>query len=273
MDLNKEPILWDKWKCRCSAIGILMTEPKLVEDKKAGNLSATAKTYLKKCYVEAKYHRYEDFTSKYTDKGTLSQPDCLELLSFLDDKAYKENTDQLENDFLTGKPDFYEGPTVRTAKYLIENKSAWSLHTFMGYMGEKLDKSWEGQLQGYYDLTGCDAGEVSICLVNTPESIILEEKRRLLWKMGDTAATDLNPEYLEACRVLEFQMKFDDIPHIERRIKFEIKRDRDFIERVYGMVEKARKYLQEIESMHLNGRKPPAPAIDPSSIPLLKIKK
>lgn len=232
-----------------------MTEPKSAEDKKAGNLSATAKTYLKKCFVEAKYGRYEDFTSKYTDKGVLSQPDCLQLLSFLDEKLYKENDEQLENAFLTGKPDFFDGETIQTATYLIENKSAWSLFTFTAHLNEKLDKDWNGQLQGYFDLTAAKEGEVSICLVNTPESIILEEKKRLLWKMGDIAATDLNPEYLEACRVLEFQMKFDDIPHEERRIRYMVGRDDDYIERVHRMVEKARIYLSELEdaTRKLNG--------------------
>jgi hypothetical protein len=270
-DQQISPPDWNKWRCRCSAIGIIITEPKSAEDKKAGNLSATAKTYLKKCYVEAKYGRVEDFSSRYTDKGTLSQPDCLQLLSFLDEKPYKENKDQLGNEFLTGEPDFFDGPTIKEATYLIENKSAWSLHTFMANLGEKLDKSWEGQLQGYYDLVPTATGaEVSICLVNCPESIILEEKKRLLWKM-DVVSED-SPEYKEACRVLEFQMKFDDIPHEQRRIKFPVTRDAEFIAAVYDRVKKCRRYLVEIESMHLNGRKPPAPAIDITQIPLIKIK-
>lgn len=241
---------WQKWKCRSSSIGILMTEPKSVEDKKAGNLSQTAKTYLKKCYVEMKYARHEDFTSKYTDKGTMTQPDCLQMLSFLDDKHYKSNEEQLENEFITGKPDFFEGETVQTAKYIIENKSAWSLHTFIAYVGDKLDRDWSAQIQGYLALTRAPAGEVSICLVNAPESIILEEKKRLLWKMGDIAATDLNPEYLEACRLLERGMIFDDIDYAQRRIKYSITRDEQFIQSVYERVKVAREWLFNFDTMY-----------------------
>jgi len=247
-----------------------MTEPKLVEGKKAGNLSATAKTYLKKIYAEIKYSRYEEFTSKYTDKGIMTQKDCLNLVSFLDDKPYKENGERLSNEFITGIPDFYEGETIQTAKYLIENKSAWSLHTFLAWLGEKVDKDWSGQTQGYFSLTGAKSGEVSVCLVDAPEEIILEEKRKLLWKMADKAATEYNPEYMEACRELVHAMTFTDIPMEERRIKFPLTRDDVFIEMVYDKVKKSRIYLADLESMHLNGKKPPAPLIKAEDIILTK---
>ena len=41
-----------------------MGEPKLSEDKKAGNLSATAKTYLKQLRREEMYERPSFFESK-----------------------------------------------------------------------------------------------------------------------------------------------------------------------------------------------------------------
>jgi hypothetical protein len=263
---------WSKWLCRCSAIGTLMTEPKLVDDKKAGNLSATAKTYLKEVYAELKYGRREEFTSKYTDKGNATQKDCLTLLCRLDKKLYKENNERLSNAFITGIPDFYDGETIRNAQYLIENKSAWSIHTFLAWIGEEVDKGWAGQTQGYLALTNCKEGEVSVCLVDATPEMILEEKRKLLWKMADKAATDLNPEYLEACRELEHAMTFKDIPIEECRIRYPITRDDEFIESVYDKVKKGRLYLAEIESLHMNGRKPSAPAIDIKNIPLIKIK-
>lgn len=263
---------WSQWKCRCSAIGLITTEPKLVEDKKAGNLSTTAKTYLKKVYAEVKYGRYEDFTSKYTSKGTLSQKDCLTLLCRLDKKLYKENEERISNEFITGMPDFYEGENIKSATYLVENKSAWSLHTFLAWIGEKLDKGWAGQTQGYFALTGAKEGEVSICLVDAPDEIITEEKRKLLWKMADKAATEYNPEYIEACRELVHAMTFPDIPMEERRIKYPLARDDEFIETVYDRVKKGRLYLAELESLHLNGRKNIMPPIDISSIRLIKIK-
>ena len=241
---------WSKWKARCHALGILTTEPKLVKDKEAGNLSEGAKTYLKKVYAETKYNRKQEFTSKYTEKGTETQKDCLTLLCRLDKRLYQENEERLSNDYITGILDFYDGQDVRNAWYVIENKSAWSLHTFLGYLGEKLDRAWWSQGQGYLDLSGSKEGEVSICLVDAPESLILEEKRKLLWKMADEAATEYNPEYLEACEELVRSMTFPDIPMEHRRIKHPIKRDDAFIEKVYKTVERSRLYLAEIEAMH-----------------------
>ena len=242
---------WSKWKARCHALGILTTEPKLVKDKEAGNLSEGAKTYLKKVYAETKYNRKKDFTSKYTEKGTETQKDCLTLICRLDKTLYKENEERLSNNYITGILDFYDGDTVETAKYVIENKSAWDIHTFLGYLGEKLDRAWWSQGQGYLDLSGAKEGEISICLVDATDSMILEEKRKLLWKMADKAATEYNPEYLEACVELERSMTFPDIPMEHRRIKHPIQRDDTFIEKVYRTVEKCRIYLAELERLHI----------------------
>lgn len=247
---------WSKVKIRCSAIGLIMTEPKSAEDKKAGNLSATAKTYLKKVYAEVKYGRKEDFTSKYTDKGNLAEEDCITLLSRLDKKLYKKNDQRLQNEFLTGELDIYEGEHILKAEYVIDNKASWSLFTFLAVLGEKLDPKYDGQVQGYMALTGAPKGEVSYCLVNTPEEIILEEKKKLLFKMNAAgkAGTEYSPAYVEACLVLEKNMLFNDIAMEDRRIKFEITRDDAYITRVYEMVKKCRLYLAEIEELHLNGR-------------------
>lgn len=263
---------WSKWKCHCSSIGKLMTEPRS-GDKNA--LSQTAKSYLKEVYGEFKYGRREDFSSKYTEKGNLSEEECITMLSRLDKKLYKKNEERLENDFFTGITDIFEGESIRKAEYIIDNKSSWSLRTFLAVLGDKLDYGYQGQMQGYFDLTGASQGEVSYCLVDCPENILMEEKMRLLNRMVSRleAATEFSPAYVEAAAELERLHKFGDIPIEERRIKFEVGRDQEFINAVHEKVKKARVWLAEFEILHMNGRKPELTPIKDEEIILTKIKK
>lgn len=51
---------------------------------------------------------------------------------------------------------------------------------------------------------------------------------------------------------IETNLSFDDIPESERRIKFPVTRDEAAIAKIYEKVELSRKYLSDIEQMHLN---------------------
>lgn len=266
--------LWDNWKCHCSSIGILMTEPQLKRDREAGELAQTAKSYLKEVYGEFKYKRRHDFSSRYTDKGNLVENDCITMMSRLDKELYSKNEEQVENEFLIGIPDIYKGPVIRQATKVIDNKASWELRNFLAVIDKPLDRNYWSQVQGYLALTGATEGEVSYCLADCPEILLLEEKRYLLMKMVNSgqAGTEYSPAYMDAAADLERLHKFPDIPIEERRVKFEIERDDTFIKSVYENVKKARKYLAYFEKIHLNGRKPPAPSVDLSTIVLTKIK-
>src|ERR1700744_1271944 len=189
---------WNKWKCHCSSIGILMTEPRSAEEKKKGGLSQTAKSYLKEVYAEFKYGRREDFSSRYTEKGNLTEEACITLLSRLDKQLYVKNEEQLENDYLVGTPDIWLGENILKALYIIDNKSSWSMRTFMSVIDSPVDKNYWSQVQGYMDLTSAPEGEVSYCLEDCPEHLLNEEKRKLLYKMIDRleAMTEISPSYI-----------------------------------------------------------------------------
>jgi hypothetical protein len=263
---------WNTWKCHCSSLGKLMTEPKAGEK---GALSQTAKSYLKEVYGEFKYNRREDFSSRYTEKGNLVEEECITMLSRLDKELYKKNTERVENEFLTGIPDIFKGEQIRAAEYIIDNKAPWSLRTFLTVIDTKLDRDYWSQIQGYFDLTGASKGEVSYCLADCPENILMEEKMKLLNRMVSRleAVTEFSPAYMEAAAELEYMHRFEDIPLEERRVKFEVERDQSFIDAVHEKVKVARRYLADFEKIHLNGKKSPAPALDVSSIKLTKIKK
>jgi hypothetical protein len=217
-------------------------------------INQQAKSYLKRLYGELKYGKTSQGKgkdNKYVNKGNLVEKDSLALISFLDGEGYEKNEVRLKNEFLTGVPDSYRGENVYNAYYIPDVKSSWDWETFAEVIGNPLNPLYWWQMQGYFDLTGSEEGEVSFCLVNTPDSIIEEEKYRLARRMD--AITTESPEYKLAEAMLINNMTFDNIPPIERRIKFEVKRDDAAIEKIHNTVPKCRDYLFELQEMHLTG--------------------
>lgn len=229
-------------------------------------LSKTAKSYLKKYYAYLKYGKWSamlDKGNKYTNKGKMAEPDSIELVSFLDDRPYSKNTVRLVNEYLTGEPDIIVGDDPYNAEYIIDVKTSYDIETFIENLGKDLNPMYWWQIMAYFALTGANIGEVSYCLVNTPEILMNQEKVWLLNRMD--AATNLNPEYMEAERILVNNLTFTDIPHADRRIKFIVERDDEAIEKMYKRIDKAREYLAEVERLHSIGS---FKAISPKTIEL-----
>lgn len=212
-------------------------------------LSKTAKSYLKKYYFYLKYGKWSaslDKGNKYTNKGKLGEPASIALISFLDDRPYYKNPERFDDEFLTGEPDVIDFRPEGV--YVIDVKTSWDIETFGDVLDKDLTALYWWQIQGYMALTGAKSGEVSYCLVDTPE-IILNQEKQWLFKRID-AATELNPEYMEAERTLINNMTFSDIPAEDRRIKFTVERDDEAIERIYKRVAKCREYLAQVQNLH-----------------------
>jgi hypothetical protein len=273
---------------RCSAIGKIMTEPKgcitekqlvklqelQVKETQKGltpkqleelaqlilkrqesedePLSDTAQEYLMELYSIVKYQRrFRDKLEfvKQVQKGTQAEEDSLDLISLLDYRHYKKNDERLENDFLTGEPDYFDGESIRNAVWIEDVKSSWDLESFLPNLRKSLDPIYYWQIQGYFDLTGAKEGAVSFCLVDTPESLINEEKYRLFKRLD--VATEENPVYLKMVAELEHRMRFGDIPKEERRIRFFVQRNDADIEKIHRRVERCRKWLAEFHNTHM----------------------
>lgn len=226
-------------KIRCSALGLVMTDPRSKSEK----LSETCKNYLAELFVQEKYRREKDIENKYMTKGLLVEEDSLTIYSRYKKKFFLKNEKQFENEWITGHPDIivpFENPGPPEVRDI---KSSWDIFTFFETHYAKLNKKYYWQLMGYMDLTSSSVGRLAYCLIDTPEQIINDEKRKLLWKMGVT--TELDDNYLEACRKLDQLMTYGDIPITERVNEIVIERDKEAIEAIHDRVELCREYWEE----------------------------
>ena len=211
-------------------------------------------SYLVGLYADLKYGKKTVSTKeryvKYTVKGNLVEKDAIDLLSFIDDKIYEKNGKRITNDYLSGTLDIFEGESITNANHVIDIKSSWDLESLIRSKMRPINKLYWAQMQGYLALTGAKTGELCYLLVNTPEVLIMDEKRRLMYSMN--VATDEDPEYLKKAAKLEFSMTFDDLPVNRRIARFPVERDDDFIEKAYKRVELCRKWLVELDYLQEN---------------------
>lgn len=216
---------------RCSSLGHIMTSSKTKEP-----LSETCKTHLVDKMISVKYGRNTDIQNRYTIKGNMVEEDSLTLYSRHKKKFFKKNTETLSNDFIVGTPD------IITDK-IIDIKSSWDIYTFFRNKFGKINKMYYWQLQGYMALTGLEKATLAYCLIDTPDILINDEKRKLSYKMG---IIDSSPDYELACLELEKAMTFSDIPMDDRIIEINIERNEEDINSLYEKVKLCREYLKNI---------------------------
>ena len=235
---------WNETLIRASSVGYLMTEPVTKADKEAGVLSKTAQKHLIEVYIAEKYGRKRDIQTKQMKKGVEAEQDSIDLLSMYLKLPFSKNEERFKNDFITGLPDIINGDTI------IDIKSSYDLWTFLGNIPDKLDNLYYWQMQSYMWLTGTIKATIAYCLVNTPESIIQQEKYYMLKKMD--VISEESPEFIKEAMKIEFNMTFDDISINERILTFNVSKSEDDILRIENKVLKARTFLQELEQTHLN---------------------
>lgn len=247
--MNK-PIDWNKVKFRASSWGNLLSEPQSKADKDAGRLGVTCQKELIKIYNLLKYGRKKDLTTNAMDKGRQLQTEGIQLFSELEGEEYTENDQQIESDFFSGKLDMFLGLDVYNAKKVWDLKNSYELDTFTPKLIESPDKGYEAQLNVYYSLTGATGGGLVYTLLDAPENVLMDEKRKLLYNMN--VATEESPEYLLAAAELERLLTFKDIDVRERVIKIPVPRNDELIEKMKSKVPIFREWLFQFEKLHMS---------------------
>ena len=224
---------------RCSSLGHIMTEPR----GKGEGLSETTKNHLVDKFVSVKYGRNTDIFTKYTTKGLKVEDDSITLYSRLTKEFYTKNEETISNEWISGTPDLYKGEEITKATHIIDIKSSWDIFTFFRTKNKELNKMYYWQLQGYMWLTGAETATLAYCLVNTPDTMIQDEKRRIAWKMG--LIDDVDQDYIQACEEIDKLSIYDDIQLIERVNSIAVYRNDDDIEKLKTRIELCRTWMEQ----------------------------
>lgn len=228
-------------KIRASSLGKIMTDAKSIDDglvdgeiaeikkKKVRTdeekavlqvlldktLSAGAKTFLEDMAKEYIYGFHEVVTSKYMEKGTLVEDECIELYNTVFFTDLKKNKERKENQWITGECDLHI-----PLRKIVDIKASWSLSTFPATSAAGIDSGYEWQGRAYMWLWDVDEFENAFCMVNTPDELIGYEDPELHY-----------------------------VDHINPALRVTItpyKRDKALEEKIKVKVEAANKYLDEL---------------------------
>lgn len=234
---------FDDYLFHPSSTGLILTDSRTKDP-----LGETCKGHLLECWIEKKYDRKKDITNKYLEKGIQQEEESITLYSRVTSRFHKKNTDQISNDYFVGTPDLYEGKSIKEATQVIDIKTSWDIFTFYNVLHKPFNKMYFWQLQAYMDLTGAKTAKLVYCLVNTPDNLINDAKRKLQWTMGiiDPSAQSLNSEYHKQALQIEKNMIFDDIPMEDRYIEFNIDRDDEAIDQAHKRIKECRNFLNAL---------------------------
>ena len=237
---------WDSVTFRASSWGSLLAESKT----KGEVVGKTCAAELIKIYNQVKYGRKKEIVTKAMTKGILVEPEAIALYSLLEGRMYYKNEVRLENEYFSGHPDVADHEDIMQAMSVDDIKCSYELDSFMPKLLEEADRGYVSQLNAYYSLTGAQGGHIVYCLVDCPESVLMDEKRKLLYAMD--VISEESPEYKEAERELVRNLTFGDIHYTERIIKKYVPRDDELIEKMKSKVPIFREWLYQFERKHLS---------------------
>jgi len=146
---------------RASALGEVMAPA-----KKAGELSAGAKTFVMKEFRRNLFGFREQVSTKEMEKGLFCEQAAIDLYNTVFFTDCTKNTKRITNDHITGECDIFTGDTV------IDLKCSWSMTSFPVFHRDAQDSGYEWQLRAYMMLLDCPKAVLAYCMVSTPEHLI-----------------------------------------------------------------------------------------------------
>lgn len=170
-------------------------------------------------YNSAIYQRFDEIESKFLEKGNVREEDSITLYCLNKKRMFRKNAERRKNDFVTGEWDLHiERDSIITET--TDLKTCWSKNTFDKARVKKLKPEYKWQGVTYMWLTGAVRHSVASCLVNATENAVMDEKRRLAWKMG-LIDPDSSETYKEKCKQIEINLIYDleafmkEYPHFD----------------------------------------------------------
>ena len=145
-----------------------------------------------------------------TQKGKKVEADSILMLSIFEGNIYSKNDIKVENEFIIGEPDVFEGEHIMAANKVTDMKNSWDYPTFLKQINKPLEKKYIKQVQGYGDITGATDLSITRTIVSMPIEMIKEYQDKIARKLG---VIDTETAYFqEIWQQWERSMVFDDIP-------------------------------------------------------------
>ncbi len=287
-DFTKTETNFDDFKCRCSAITMMMSNSqgnapltelqvkelaeleakatrtikqsekitelvKKREDAKKVVLSDTCIGYLMEHYswvTQKMVSISKEMDIQSLRKGKIQEPEGIALLSIVDGVIYQKNTQRISNDYLTGEPDIFVGEDIYNAEKVTDIKNSFDYPGFLKKIHTQVDPTNKIQIQGYLDLCNAPVGEVADVLTDMPEEMINDYRRKLLYRMN--VISDQSPAYLEAVAEMERSMYFNGIPKHQRVFKKKVEPfTADYKQKVKDKVKICAQWLNEFHLMYM----------------------
>lgn len=215
-------------------------------------LSDTCIGYLVEAYAwetEGMCSITKEMDVEYFERGRKTEPESIELLSFVDDVAYLKNETRFGNDFLSGIPDVLKISDDFKAKRIRDIKSCKDYPLFLYKIHKGVDPGNAEQLQGYGDILECGDLGVAFTLPTMPESIREGYKIKLAYKMN--AAIDQDKEFEKAWANLERSMIFKHMDPRKRVYKIPVDPFTPSEQAaVYERVKVCREFLHNFDEMY-----------------------
>lgn len=275
------------FKCRCSAIGRMMSEsrsnPQLTEKQTLRLIELEAKETLSEKQQQEmaellvkkqnstkvilsdtciemlmEWYAWEtqgmvsvakEFELDSMRKGKLGEQDAILLLSKVEGEIYYKNEERISNDYLTGEPDVFLGDNIIGSRKITDIKNAFDYPIFLKYINSGHSNGEEWQVKGYLDIANCPEGEIARCLVDMPQIMQQDMKKKLFYK-GEYV-TEMSPEFLEKWEKLERSMNFGMIPEHQRVHRTKIEPFTEFERnKVYEKVKICREWLNNFHEKY-----------------------
>ena len=151
----------EEFKCRASAAGKLMTNPR----NKSESLSETTKTFIQEWMKEQLYGIRKEITTKQMAKGLDFEDEAIDkAIEWLELPFTLKNEVRKTDEYFTGEPDLIVDGVV------MDIKNSWDLWTFPLFEKEIPTKDYYYQLQVYMYLLGLEKAKLIYVLLDTPES-------------------------------------------------------------------------------------------------------
>lgn len=207
-------------------------------------ISEGCKTHLLDVFNSIRFNRVgtKEIKNKYTEKGLANEEIGISIYSSVKGRFLEKCVERKDDGYIMGEID------VPDNKIIVDIKCSWDVITF-GRAIKFIDKPeqcpYYPNMQGYMELWEKDVSKVCYILTDTPKNIIESEKKRMLYDFIGTEEM-----YEEACKELEYNLKFEDIEKEKKVIEVTIKRDQEYINKIKPTVIACREYLNNLKETY-----------------------